>query len=259
MLARLRTAGLLWPTVLTLVGLAVMIALGTWQMQRKAWKDELVQRIAARVKADPATLDAILGLYTGSHAEGAAREIEYRRLKVTGRFLHDREQYLYAPHPKLGTGFDVLTPLEVTGRSPQVILVNRGYVPESHKDRATRAAGLPAGETTLTGLVRLSGEKGGFTPANEPAKNAWYWRDIPSLAKAAMPGRETSVLPFMLDAEAEPAIPGGWPKGGTTIVKLPNRHLEYALTWYGLAATLAGVYLAFAWGRLRAPREARTV
>lgn len=251
MLLRLRAARLLWPTVMTLVSLVVLVSLGNWQMSRKAWKDALVQRIAARVQAEPVGLDAVKGGYTASHPEGTEAALEYTRLRVTGRFRHDREQFIYAPHPKLGPGYHVLTPLEIAGREPQYLLVNRGYISEAVKDRAKRAAGLPAGETTVTGLVRLSGEKGGFTPPNEPEKHLWYWRDIPELARAALPDKTAAVLPFVLDAETEPANPGGWPKGGVTEVKLPNRHLEYALTWYGLAAALLAVYGVYAFGRLR--------
>lgn len=255
MLSRLRAARLLLPTAMTLLSLVVLVSLGNWQMSRKAWKDALVAQIAQRVKAEPAGLDAVAGQFTASHADGLAAAVEYTRLKLTGRFLHDREQFIYAPHPKLGPGFHVLTPLAVGGPTPRIVLVNRGYVPEAMKDRAKRAAGLPAGETSVVGLVRLNGEAGGFTPSNEPAKNLWYWRDIPALVRAALPGDERSALPFVVDAEREPANPGGWPLGGTTEIKLPNRHLEYALTWYGLAGALIAVYGVYAFGRLRARPE----
>ncbi len=256
MLLRLRAAGLLLPTVMTLVSLAILVLLGNWQMSRKVWKDALVDQIATRIRAEPVGLDVIKGLYTASQADVVANEIEYKRLRVTGRFRHEAEQFFYAPHPKLGPGYHVLTPLEIAGPTPAVLFVNRGYVSEAVKDRAERSGGLATGETAVTGLVRLQGEKGGFTPANEPGKNLWYWRDIPALARAALPDATSTVLPFVLDAEASPANPGGWPKGGATEIKLPNRHLEYALTWYGLAGALIAVYGAYAYGRLRARLQA---
>lgn len=254
MLSRIRAAGLLLPTVMTLVALAVLVSVGNWQMSRKAWKDALVAQIAERVVAAPVELDTVMGLLTASYAEGgAAQAVEYKRLRVTGRFLHDREQYVYAPHPKLGPGFHVLTPFDVAGAdAAPILIVNRGYVAEAVKERAKRPAGLVAAETTVTGLVRLQSEKGGFTPDNDPARNLWYWRDIQALGVAMLPAKNRRILPFVLDAEAEPANPGGWPKGGVTEVKLPNRHLEYALTWYGLAAALIAVYGVYAFGRLRA-------
>jgi surfeit locus 1 family protein len=259
MLSRLRATGLLWPTLMTIVGLSVIVSLGSWQMQRKAWKEGLIAQIEARRTASPLDVEAVVGAITasdpGEAGLGGSRGAEYLRARVTGRFLHDREQFYYAPHPKLGPGFHVLTPLEITGQAPRVLFVNRGFVPEALKDRQKRQAGLVEGPTTVTGLVRLQGKTGSFTPANDPAKNLWYWRDIPALGRAAFPTGERNILPFVLDAEAEPATPGGWPKGGTTEIKLPNRHLEYALTWYGLAATLAVIYLLFARGRLRAATQ----
>lgn len=249
-----QASGLLWPTLLTMLGLAILLGLGTWQMQRLAWKDALIAKIVARTSAPPIDFSAALGIYTGSFAEGMEDALEYVRVKVTGRFLHDREQYLYAPHQKLGPGFHVLTPLEISRPLPKFVLVNRGFVPEAFKDRARRTGGLAAGETTLTGLVRMSGEKNSFTPANDPARNLWYWRDLPALISAALPGREREAVLFMVDAQAEPETPGGWPRGGTTELKLPNRHLEYALTWYGLAVTLLVVYLVYVRSR-RLPRR----
>jgi surfeit locus 1 family protein len=60
-------------------------------------------------------------------------------------------------------------------------------------------------------------------------------------------------VPFIVDAELDPGLPGGFPKGGVTRLELPNRHLEYALTWYGLAAALVAVFAAFAVTRWRQP------
>ena len=255
MLARIRQSGLVLPTLLTLAGLAVLVSLGTWQLSRKAWKDALQARIEERMRASPLTLDAVMGLYTATDAEDPVARLEYRRVALEGRFRHDREQFLYAPHPTLGPGYHVLTPMELAGPSPRVVFVNRGYVPDALKDRAKRAAGVPEGAASVTGLVRFTATPGGFTPPNEPAKNLWYWRDIAALTAAAYPGEKPTPLPFTVDAEAAPANPGGWPQGGTTIVKLANRHLEYALTWYGLALTLAGVYAVYAWSRLGGERR----
>jgi surfeit locus 1 family protein len=99
--------------------------------------------------------------------------------------------------------------------------------------------------------VREQGQPGRFTPNNDAAKNLWYWRDIAGLTASAFPDGNVSVLPFIVDQEAS-ASPGDGPRGGTTIVTLTNRHLEYAITWYGLTFTLAGIFAVFAAGRLRA-------
>lgn len=243
MLSRLRAAGLVWPTILSLAALAMLVSLGNWQMSRKAWKDGLEARIAARTKAAPVPLAA------AEASLASTGDIEYMRVAARGRFLHERELYIYAPHPRLGPGYHVVTPLDlVDGRA---LLVNRGYVTEGRREPSQRPAGQVADEVTVIGLVRLPAARTLFTPGHDAQRNIWYWRDLAGMAAAAFPAGDRKPLPFFLEADAEPAAPGGWPRGGVTEVKLANRHLEYALTWYGIAATLVGVYAAFAAGRLR--------
>ena len=240
MLTTVRRTGLLWPAAMTLVLLALLIGLGTWQLQRKAWKEALLADIAARTTQVPADIgDAIF-------ATGAARVLPYTRVRLTGRFLHDKERFWFADG-RLGSGFHVFTPLQLAGGG--LVWINRGYIPAHLKDPATRAAGQIAGAVTVIGLVRAPGERNSFTPANDIAHNVWYWRDLAVLDASAFTP-DVNSAPVMVDAEVEPANPGGWPEGGTAIVSLPNRHLEYALTWYGLAATLVGVFLVYARGRV---------
>jgi surfeit locus 1 family protein len=259
MLRRLRQAGLVWPTLAALAGLAVLIGLGTWQMERKRWKEGLIARIAAGVSADPVPLFRMMPqgqrgqlLVTG--------DLEYLHVIVSGRFHHDKEQYLYAPTPA-GLGWHVYTPLEVAAGS--IVWINRGLVPDAKKAPATRPEGQVAGEVEVRGLVRLPPARGLFTPQNDVQNNIWYWPDLPAMTAAAFPeasekpaeGPQRPVaLPLVVEADAQPAPPGGLPRGGVTRLDLPNRHLEYAITWYGLALTLIGVYLAFAINRLRASR-----
>jgi surfeit locus 1 family protein len=110
------------------------------------------------------------------------------------------------------------------------------------------------GPVRITGLIREVPAPAMFTPANDAARNLWYWPDIATMTDAAYrdaPGTTMTALPFWIDADVQPEPPGGLPKGGATRLELPNRHLEYAITWYGLALTLIGVYLAFAAGRLK--------
>jgi surfeit locus 1 family protein len=108
------------------------------------------------------------------------------------------------------------------------------------------------GEVEVRGLTRMTPAKSPFTPHNNVGGNLWYWADLPSMTASAFPGGSVAALPFVLEADAEPLPPGGLPRGGVTRLALPNRHLEYALTWYGLALSLVAIYLAFAIPRLRA-------
>lgn len=246
MIATIRQRGLLWPTIAMLAGLALLISLGNWQMRRLAWKQHLTESIAERVHRDPVPVDRV------DAAAARGDDIEYTRVVAEGQWLHDREMHLYALDASHGPGFYIITPLKLADGS--VLLVNRGFVPNELKDPVRRAEGQVGGDVRVVGLVRAPEEHGAFVPPNDPKRNIWYWRDIAAMGDAAageIADASKRIHGFFVDAEKEPAPPGGWPVGGTTRLELPNRHLEYALTWYGLAATLVVVFAAFALARWR--------
>ncbi|HEU0059735.1 MAG TPA: SURF1 family protein [Hyphomicrobiaceae bacterium] len=239
---RLRQAGLVWSSLAVLAALALLVGLGFWQLERLAWKEALLARLAARVAAEPISLAAVERRW---QADG---DVEYLHALVRGRFHHDQERYLYAPQPA-GLGWHVYTPLEVSpGR---VLWVNRGWVDEAHKQPQQRAQGQLAGETEVRGLIRGPPVPGLFTPANDAAGNLWYWPDLGQMTISAFGTPAPASLPFRLEADGQPLPPGGLPRGGVTRLDLPNRHLEYALTWFALALALIVVYFVFARHRLR--------
>ena len=241
--------GLLWPTVLSGLALLVLLGLGTWQMERRAWKEALLARIAERTKADPIILDAAATLFK------SGEDLEYAPVRARGRFLNDRTMFYYAPGPT-GPGWHAYTPLETP--SGAVLIVNRGFVPEAGKEAWRKALSERSGEFEAVGLLRRPATKSWFSPANDPARNFWYWRDLDGMAAQAVKPASRPVFPFFIESLAGNNPETGTsvlPQGGVTRLELPNRHLEYALTWYGLAATLIGVYLAFARGRLKARRQ----
>jgi surfeit locus 1 family protein len=242
--------GLMWPTLLGMLALAVLLSLGTWQLHRRAWKGALLAAIAERSRAEPVDLARALQLWQ------QAGDIEYLRVHLTGRFDHAHERHVYTIDAAAGPGVHVYTPLQTP--DGHRVLVNRGYVPLSHRDPAKRAQGQIGGEITVIGLVRTPQPAGPFVPASEPAANMFYWPDFASMvATAGHAGAgQDSPVPFFIDAEALPPNPGGLPRGGATRLSLPNRHLEYALTWYGLALALIAVYFAFAAARLKAGQGA---
>jgi surfeit locus 1 family protein len=242
MLSTLREKRLLWPGVATLVGVAILIALGNWQMRRLAWKEGLIAAIAERTHAEPISL---------AEAERRGDDVEYLRVKARGKLLNGKELHFYAFDEKDGIGWHILTPLQLADGA--VVFVNRGFVPDELKDAAKRQEGQAASEVEIIGLARKPETAGAFTPANDAAKNVWYWRDLPDMGAAALGSDSGRLVPFVIDAELEPRNPGGWPRGGVTQLELPNRHVEYALTWYGLAAALIGVFAAFAAARWRQP------
>ncbi len=235
-----RTA-LLWPTLATLLGCAVLVGLGAWQLHRLAWKDALVATIAARTTAPPVPLPPASAWPSLDPADYA-----YRHVVLTGTFEHDKEARVFRPladpkGPYSGLGDLILTPFRLT--SGGVVIVNRGFVPEDRIDAATRAAGQIGGAVTITGLMREPESRNLFTPADQPADRLWFTRDPASIAAAL---RVSGVAPFTLDEDAS-QLPGGLPQGGETVLSVPNNHLSYALTWFGLALGLVGVYAVAVW------------
>lgn len=260
MLSTLKAKGLLWPALATLLGVAILVSLGNWQMRRLAWKEGLIAAIAERTHAPAVPAEEALGkIRKGEQWDFDAAE--YLHVHALGTFDHALERFVYEPREE-GPGWLVLTPLRLKseenvgyradpGPCAGRIIVNRGWVPDALKDPAARAAGQVTGDVDVEGLLRQSTPGGTFTPKGDAKSNTYYARDVVELYGASC--RNIKDWPFVLDAAAEPANPGGWPKGGTTRLELPNRHLEYALTWYGLAATLVGVAIAFAVARWRQP------
>ena len=157
--------------VLGLVGLAVLIGLGSWQMNRLAWKDALLASIEQRTHAAPRPIAEIERQF------GRDGDVEYWPVEATGAFLHDKERHFFATFDGQ-SGFFVYTPLELA--DGRVVFVNRGFVPYDRKDAATRAQGQVAGPVTISGLARnpLAGKPSSIVPDNEPDKNIFYWKDL---------------------------------------------------------------------------------
>jgi surfeit locus 1 family protein len=241
-LQRLKAAGLVWPVALALPALAILLGLGTWQMQRKAWKEDLIAQITARVHQPPIPFAELKKRPAGGR--------EYARARVRGAFQHEGEQFMWEPDPRQGPGYHVYTPLRLD--DGRFILVNRGYVTEAKKVPSSRPEGQLNGEVEVIGLLREPIARAMFSPDHDVRTGVWYWRDVDGMVKAALGPDAGKAVRFTLDAEATPANPGGWPQGGVTRLSLPNRHLEYALTWYGLGLTLIGVLAAFIIARWRA-------
>jgi surfeit locus 1 family protein len=213
--------------ILAALGVLAFTALGVWQLERRVWKLQLIEQVNQRIHAAPV---AVPGpeMWRRINAANAA----YLRVRASGQFLNDRETLVQAVTER-GSGYWVITPF----RTAQgfTVLVNRGFVAPDLRDPARRPAGQTTGDTTITGLVRMSEPKGGFLRANDPAAGRWYSRDVAAMAATH---DLSDVAPFFIDADATPN-PGGWPVGGLTVIAFPNSHLVYALTWFGLALMLA--------------------
>ena len=213
---------------------ALLCALGIWQVERLAWKRDLIDRVDARIHA------------VAVPAPRQATELdEYRHVFAIGVFDHEKATLVQAATIR-GAGYWVLTPLhEADGSS---ILINRGFIPPEAKSRYSR----PSGMVKVSGLLRLSEPGGGFLRSNDPAHDRWYSRDIAAIAKAR---RISPVSPsFFIDAAAGSGA-DSLPIGGLTVVNFPNNHLQYAITWFVLAAMIIAAYI-FAMRQLRKDRRA---
>lgn len=230
---------------LVLLALAILLGLGTWQVKRLYWKEALLADIEERRNAAPATVAEIEAIAK------SGGDIEYRRVSLSGTFDHARERHFFATHQGR-TGYYIYTPLTLA--DGRVLFVNRGFVPFEMKDPAKRSEGQVTGEVTITGLARapLVAKPSSLLPDNDIAKNIFYWKDLAAMASSAdiPPDR---LVKLFVDADAAPN-PGGWPQGGVTLIDLPNNHLQYAITWYGLAAALV-IVAGFAYFRNHKARD----
>lgn len=211
---------------LLLLLFAAFVALGIWQVQRLAWKLDLIARVDQRVHAAAVAAPV-----------SASADDEYRKVMVTGTFLNDSETFVQAV-TDLGAGFWVVTPLKAAHGT--IVLVNRGFVPAERRGPSQHSQ--PSGMVSVTGLLRITEPKGGFLRSNDSAADRWYSRDVAAISAAR---HLDHVAPYFVDADATPN-PGGFPVGGLTVIRFSNNHLVYAITWFGLAAiTVAGCWLLF--------------
>jgi len=232
---------LLLPLMMTVFGLAVLVSLGEWQLDRLEWKVGLIERIEDRANGEAVSLAKVKDVWATD------QDIEYYRVRLTGRFLHEHERHLYTI-VQGRAGWRIITPLET--ENDQIILVDRGFVPEGLKEPEARQEGQVEGTVRLTGLARTSETETWFTPETRAQANRWFRRDIAGMIESLPEPIASRALPFLVEAESR-SVPGGWPRGGVTRLSLPNRHLEYAVTWFGLAATLLVIFIFYARHRLQ--------
>jgi surfeit locus 1 family protein len=216
-------------TITTLMMVAILCGLGVWQVQRLAWKEALIATVNGHMLAPPVSLDRALTM--------SADEVQYRRVALSGHFDNGEEAYVFTTGAGGAPVYHVLTPfITDDGRT---LMVDRGEIPSDLMPPARRVA--VEGQTRLAGVWRVPDAPGWFTPRPDPSRHVWYARD---LAGIAAEDGVTLAAPVVIEADSRPN-PGGWPIGGQTVVDFPNNHLSYAITWFGLAAGLIGVYLAY--------------
>lgn len=228
-------------TVFAVIAIAILSGLGFWQLERLQWKLALIARVNGHMHAAPVSLDSVMAMAGG--------EAQYRRVTIQGRFDNAHEAYVFATDADGDPVYHVLTPFHLD--DGRWLMVDRGIVPKERLDPASRAAGQIQGETSVTGVWRLPDAPGLFTPPPDLNQRIWYARDLKSIAAA---DHLRLAAPELVEADATPN-PGGLPKGGQTVVAFRNQHLSYAVTWFGLAMGLFGVWLAYHVSRGRISRK----
>lgn len=245
---------LIGPALAAICAIAVLVALGNWQLRRLAWKEDLIARVTERPRQPVEPLPPAAAWAAFDVADG-----EYRPYRLTGRFLHDKEALVFTslPDPKgasSGPGFWVVTPFALADGG--TVLVNRGFVPQGRELPATRDVPAEGPVESVIGLMRPNEERGMFTPGDRPDENTFYARNIADLSAAK--SLSEPVAPFTIDLLASETPAGGLPQAGETRMTFTNNHLQYAITWYGLAVVLLAVFAAYVRATLRkAGQEAR--
>jgi surfeit locus 1 family protein len=245
-----RRAGLAIPALFALVALVTFIGLGTWQVQRRAWKESLIATLEQRLSASAVDLPP-----RERWARLEPAHDEFHRVKFSAAFVSGAEALVYASGSALrsdvsGPGYWVFAPARLAAGG--LVVVNRGFVPEGRQDPATRAAGEITGNADLVGVMRWPEPRGTFSPKEEPGRNLWFVRDPVAIASAKGWGE---VAPFFIELES-PQPPGALPRAGALKVNLRNEHLQYAITWYGLALVVVVMFVFWLSSHRRAARTA---
>jgi surfeit locus 1 family protein len=214
------------------IGVLLLIALGVWQLERLEWKRALLADLSRAIASDTPALDL-------AEAEAAAvrdPSRDFLRVTLRGTFDHRLERYLFSTRGG-EPGWQIITPLETS--DGRLVLIDRGFVPDAYKDPGKRPESLVPGTVAITGLLRKRQEQGAFTPDNRPDQNQWYWPDVPALFASLGDSGAHIQEPFLVQAlpsPGQPALPRPIPPD---LAAIPNNHLGYAFTWFGLAVVLA--------------------
>ncbi|MBX9844130.1 MAG: SURF1 family protein [Xanthobacteraceae bacterium] len=223
---------LLIPGIVALAGFIVLLGLGTWQIERKAWKENLIEKLTSRLGSAPGDLPPpdywpLLG----------PENAEFNRVRLNVSFPKSTDALVYTSGSALrddvkGTGYFVFS-LAKLANGPSVV-VNRGFT-------ADRNYPHPEGTQEIVGALRWPESPSPFVPERDSA-GTWFARDHQAMARALGWG---DVAEFYIEQEA-PVPPGGVPHPSALKVRLRNDHLQYAITWYSLAGVLAVVFAIWA-------------
>lgn len=219
------------PTVITIAGLILLLSLGTWQMNRLEWKRSIIKEINENSALPP------IDLTSGA---GDIEKYKYRRIKVRGEFLHDKEIHLFmGPKAERGRpGYDILTPLKTD--EGEYVLIDRGWVNSDIKSPDNRPETLVKGPVEIEGVIHMGESPGRFTPENDVAKNLWFWIDLDKIENYAGINLQNFYVRALKKDKKNV-----YPIASDEFIKVRNDHLQYAITWYSLAIILLVIYFLY--------------
>jgi surfeit locus 1 family protein len=211
------------------LGVVMLCTLGVWQLERLQWKTALIAERRAELAAAPVGLSTVLSEI------GTGQTVDYRPVTFAGRFAGGKDLRLYST--AYGPGWEIVSPFLTDDGA--LVMVDRGFLP----DRSGRDVAVPApppGPLLLSGFARQpAGKKAAFAPANDASRNRWFWWDLPAMAAASVGEAAGQVAPVFVQLAGTPLGGSDAPRPIVPVVAIPNNHLSYALTWFGLAAALA--------------------
>lgn len=222
---------LFFPILMGLVGCAVLVSLGTWQLKRLAWKEEILAEIDARITAAPLPL-------AGIAADADADALRYTPVRASG-VAGPEEIHVLTSVEGVGAGYRLIVPLQTQTRR---VMLDLGYIPLGAKNES-RAYG----PVTVTGNLQWPRDKTNWTPKPDARQGIWYSREVPDLAAVL------NTEPLMIVARQ---VEGGPPTQPLPVTSagIPNDHLGYAITWFGLALVWAVMSLVLIRRTLRSAR-----
>ena len=215
------------PIIATILGLAILLSLSGWQLKRLSWKKNLIETRIDRYEKSSKELNELKDL----------SKSEFYKVNVVGSFLNNKEMFMPALSKNGNNGFHILVPIKLL--DGKTIIYDTGWVPTHKKEQATRTKNLDENISKKESVIRLPGRKGKYQPDNELENNFWFFVDTEEMSKYLNLNVEKE---FYLEAANDG--PEGYPLGGQTRIYIRNNHLQYAITWFLIACTLLGVFLA---------------
>ncbi len=221
-------------TFVTALAFGILMALGSWQVQRLHWKENLLAQMNTKLSGVVQDLDAL--------SKQESQDLAFTRVQAQGTFMANQNFFFPAKKHAGRLGLHVITPLRLN--NGHLLFVNRGWIPEDQKDKVPFAEG----SQQIQGVLRFSQKPGPFTPENNITANAWYWMDLSALYQQI--GAPPSYNYYLVQQPYQQKLDLPVPVEVTT-KDIPNKHLSYALTWYSLGFVLLVIYGIFVYKNTR--------